>query len=80
MSVCIPHFKNKMYLFLLYVYRCFVCMYVYVPHVFLEPRETREGVGFIGTGVMNGYELPSGYLEPNPGPLQEQEVLLTTKP
>jgi len=50
-------------------------MYVCVLCMCLGPRETREGVGYNGTGLMNGSELPYGCWELNLGPLQEQEVL-----
>ena len=35
----------------------------------------RKGVRSSGIGVIDGCELLSGFLELNPGPLQEQEVL-----
>jgi hypothetical protein len=36
-----------------------------------------EGIGSSETKVSDSYELLGGCLEPNPGPLQEQQVLLT---
>lgn len=33
-----------------------------------------------GTGVTDGFELPYGFWESNPSSLEEQSVLLTTKP
>jgi hypothetical protein len=41
--------------------------------------ETKEGVRFPWTGVTDGCELPCGCWESNPGPLQEQPMLLTTE-
>lgn len=40
----------------------------------------KKGIGSPRTGVMNGCEAPRGCWELNLGPLQEQGVLLTTKP
>lgn len=42
--------------------------------------ESREGVRFTGTEVTDGSELICGCSEPNPDPLQEQQVLRITKP
>ena len=39
-----------------------------------------KGVGSPGTRVTNSCELPCGCWELNPGPLQEQQVFLTTEP
>ena len=39
-----------------------------------------EGVRSPGTGVTDNCELPCGYWELNPGPLEEQAVLLTAEP
>ena len=47
----------------------FACMYIWV-----------RGVGFPGTGVIDSCELPCGSWELNPGPLEEQSVLLTIEP
>ena len=43
-------------------------------------QRPEEGTGFPRTGVTNGCEPPRGYWESNPGPLEEQPVLLTTEP
>lgn len=43
------------------------------------PWHSEEGVGSPGTGLIGGCD-PCGCCEPNPGPLQEQEVLVTTEP
>lgn len=37
-------------------------------------------VGASGTGITGGCEVPWGCWEPNPGPLEEQRVLLATEP
>ena len=39
-----------------------------------------EGARSPATGVTDSCELPCGYWELNPGPLEEQPVLLTTEP
>ena len=40
----------------------------------------REGVRFPAAGSSDSCELPYGCWELNPGPLEEQHVLLTTEP
>lgn len=47
-------------------------------HMPAIPAEVRRGAS--GTVVTDNRELPSGYWEPKPGPLQEQYVLLTAEP
>lgn len=42
------------------------------------PWRPEEGVGSTGTGTTDGYGTPRRYREPNPGPLQGQQVFLTT--
>lgn len=60
------------FLFILhYVHECFTCMYVCALHI---------PVGSPGPEVTDGCELPCGCLELNLGTLQEQPVVLTTKP
>jgi hypothetical protein len=44
------------------------------------PCRSEEGIGFPGTEVTDGCELPRVYWELNLGPLEEQSVLLTTEP
>jgi hypothetical protein len=44
------------------------------------PWRPEEGIGSLRTGVMDGCESLCGFQESNPGPLQEQHVLLTTEP
>lgn len=38
----------------------FVCVYICVPHVYLVLQKSHEVIGFPGTGVIGGYELPYG--------------------
>jgi hypothetical protein len=42
--------------------------------------EAREGIESLGVGVTDGFEPSYGFWEPNSGPLEEQQMLLTTKP
>ena len=42
-------------------------------------KQLEVGIGLPGTGVKGGFELTCGCWELNPGPLQEQPVLLTTE-
>lgn len=42
-------------------------------------QRPEEGIKSLGTRVTNFYELPCGYWEPNLGPLNEQQVLLTAE-
>ena len=39
-----------------------------------------EGVSSPGVGIKDGCELPCGFWEPKPNPLQEQQVFLTVEP
>lgn len=55
-------------------------MHVCVPHVCPAPVEDRGGSWMPRTGVKDDRELLCGCLEPNSGPPQEQEVLLTVEP
>lgn len=48
-------------------------VYAWCPLTRLE-----EGVGYPGTGITEDGQPPYGCWEPNLGPLQEQQVLLTT--
>jgi hypothetical protein len=54
-------------------------MYVCV-HLMCAWGRSEEGIGSSGTGIMNGCKPPAGYWESNPGPPQEQHMILTTKP
>lgn len=38
-----------------------------------------EGIGSPKTGVAGGCELPCGFWDLNPGPLEEQTLLLTAE-
>ena len=52
----------------------------YVQHTFARwPQRSEKGVGSSGTGVTDGCEPPCKCWELNLGPLQEQQVFLTTK-
>lgn len=44
------------------------------------PWRPEKGIGFPGTGVLDGCEPPCGYWEPNSDPMLEQPVILTTEP
>jgi hypothetical protein len=46
----------------------------------LSPWGPEEDMRPPGTGVTDGCELPCGCWKLNPGPLEEQPVLLTAKP
>lgn len=55
-------------------------MYIYTPHAGSAPQRPKEGVGYHGTGVRNGSELPCGCWDPT-GPLHSalnQGVILQT--
>lgn len=52
----------------------YVCVYMCSV-----PTEARRGHHIPGTGIINGYEQPSVYWEWNPGPVQEQQMLLTSE-
>lgn len=43
------------------------------------PWRSEETLEYPGTGVTHSYEPPCGCWESNPGPLQEQQVLLTAE-
>lgn len=51
-----PFFKKYLFTFIC-AYECFACIYVYVPHVFLVPLETREGIGFLELRIRDTCEL-----------------------
>lgn len=54
---------------------------VYVDHVSARcPRRLEEDIGSPGTGITDVWQLPSGFLEPNLGPLQEHLALITSEP
>lgn len=46
---------------------------------YLVPEESR-GVRCPETRVRDSYELPHRFLEPNAGPLQDYQVILTSEP
>ena len=55
------------------------CALVFSLHVCLCEGVRSSETGVTGTGVTDSCELPHGFWELNPGPLEEQSVLLTTK-
>lgn len=57
-----------------YVYGCFVCMYICLPHVCLVPVEATVVL------VLDGSEPSCGCWESNLSPLKEQPVLLAAEP
>lgn len=65
--------KNiKKYLFFSYAYKCFALYICVCTMCMFVPLEA-------GTVLRGDYELPCGCWESNPGPLQEQGVILTGK-
>lgn len=59
---------------------CVAFTYVCVPYACLGLPRSEAGNRSPGTGVTGGCEPPHRCGESNPGPLEEQTVLLTTKP
>ena len=53
---------------------------MYLHFVLIESEEIKRGHWILRTGVMNDCEPPCGCWELNPGPLQDQPVLLTSEP
>jgi hypothetical protein len=45
----------------------------------LHPQVSEEGIRFSENGDVDSYKLPCGWLESNPGPLDEQPVLWTAE-
>lgn len=43
-------------------------------------RKSEEGVRFHETGIIGGCELPYGFLEMKLGLMEEQAIILTSKP
>lgn len=72
------HYAQLAFSFFLkhYVYACFDCMYVCIPHACSFHR----GQMNMSTGVTNSCKLPCECWELNLSPLVEQPVLLITKP
>lgn len=72
--------KAKLHSFtLLNVDECFACKYVVYHMCVWCSQRSKEGMGFPGTRVTNGYEMPCGSWELSP-PLQYQHAFLTTEP
>lgn len=65
-------FGEDLFIFF-YVGGYFTCMHWYMCHMLAWWN------GSPGTGATDRCELPCGYQELNPGPLEEQQVLLTTE-
>ena len=65
---------------LFFIFQCFAFMHAYGPRAYLVPVKVRRGHQIPGTGVTDGGGLPCGCLEWNPGPWEEQQVLLAVKP
>ena len=64
---------------LIYVYEC-TCLYVGLcTHVMQCRRGQKRATDSPGIGVMDSSQLPCGCWGLNPGPLQEQSVLLTVR-
>ena len=55
-------------------------MNVNAPSLCLVPEEDKEGIGSPGILVTDCYKTPCASGEPNPGPLQDQQVFLTAEP
>lgn len=66
------------YIRFIYKSKCFTCMDVCIPFVCWCLQKSEEGVGAFGTVVKEGCEPPCG--SPNPGPLQEQQMLSIAVP
>lgn len=57
------------------------CLQVFKCTVYLQfPRKPERGVAHLGTGVIDGCEVPSRCGELNLCPPEEQQVLSTTEP
>lgn len=55
-------------------------MYVCALQACTMHQKSEKGIRYPGTEVTDGGELPDGHWEANPGPLPEQQLLLTAKP
>lgn len=58
----------------------FFCKYVCAPCAYLIPEGVEESIWSPGIGVTDGYKSPCGCWEKNPGTLEKQPALITTKP
>lgn len=55
-------------------------MYICAPFVCLVLKKAREAIGSFGLELQKSLELLRGYWELNQGPLEEEQVLLTSEP
>jgi hypothetical protein len=76
-TICVIKLYSALIFKCMYVYGSFVSMNIYIQHV-QHPWRPEKSTGAPRTGVTDGYQLPSGCWEPNPGPLQKQSLPLTT--
>lgn len=76
-SVALHPTVSSYFKILLYVHGRFACLFVCAPHVCLCPWQPEESMRSPGTGVTGGCEPSFGCFELNPGPLEEQVVLVT---
>lgn len=60
---------SRVWMLYLYVCTCTTCVW-----------RSEEGIGHLGSTVIGDCGPLCGFWEPNPTPLQEQQVLLTSKP
>lgn len=62
----------------MYIYFC-ACLSLCATHVQCQ-ESLEDSVRSPGTRVTNGCEMPCRCWEPNPGSLQDQQVLLNSEP
>lgn len=63
-----------------YIYMVCVCTFVYVCMCVLSLWKSEEVIRYPEIGVIDVCELPTVWRELNPGPLQEQNMLITKEP
>lgn len=49
-------------------------------YVCMVPADTKTSIGYLWTRIIDYYTLPRGHWKPNTEILEEQPMLLTTKP
>lgn len=67
-NICLPLYYAFKYLF--------ACVYIYHVHPWCQWKP-KTGTGSLGTGKTGGGEALCVFSEKNPGPPQEQSVLIT---